>query len=111
MKSISLALSLAASAAVMSMSPVAQAAEGSVCYSGIFTYTLGSGTSVSYPQFGNTTVFYCAATVPASTIPQLSQAGWTISSVQEVPYSQTVNSDGSSTGKMRIRLIIQRNIP
>jgi hypothetical protein len=110
MKSISFALSVAASAALMVLAPAASAADGLICYSSTFSYNIGGGsTSVTYPQVTNATTFYCTSAMSSLTVSQLSQLGWIVVSLTDVPYSQTADPNtGSQTSRLRYRLVIQK---
>ena len=80
--------------------------DGAVCYSNAYSH--GEGAPADFPQIGNTTLFYCVASTKPSTIQQLSQAGWNIVSVDDVPYSRAADDAGNVTLRTRTRLILQK---
>lgn len=103
-------LAIAAVVAVFAATGVSQAyaADGYICYSGLFyqSVTGGVGTQV-YPQVSNTTTFKCWSNT-GYTVHQLSQSGWKIGQLAPTIYSTTYNSDGTAITRTRYQLVIQR---
>jgi hypothetical protein len=92
-------------------SGVAQAADGSLCYSETLTVTqTGSTGTVTFPQITNATKFICNSGVPY-TLKQLSAAGWIIENMQPTALSNTTTTNGTDVtvvSKSRYILTIQK---
>lgn len=98
-----LAISLA-----LALPATAQAADGAICYSTVFTTISGSGFgTTNYPQVDNNTKFACANPSFQYTIRQLSQAGWIIDNMTPIVLSTTISAEGGST-QMRWMITIQK---
>lgn len=112
MKSIINVRSLSLCLALASLPVAAQAADGSFCYSSVFTSTSSSAsTTTNFPQLTNDTKFTCANPAFQYTMRQLSQAGWIIDNVGSTILSTTTTVNGSNvtvTTQTRYLLTIQK---
>ena len=99
-----------AAAALAATAPSARAADGRICYSTLLSMTeSGAVTGTrTYPQIGNSTMFYCGINNAYYTLTQLTQMGWSVQVPVPTQYSMTYNTDGSITTRWRYMLVIQK---